>query len=639
MGRTTTYQVPTEVVAAAAGGIVVSGVLGGLMVRSTMKSVDSISSSTETMRDGNLDVEVENGRIDAVGRLSESIAGFRDAVAERLEQTNSDHEQLETELRKVEGVADHYSGELEAALDDPSLRVDTNAPNEAMAALARATNDVLDAREDRVDELADVREQVDALHAERDRLDTENQQLKAMAGEYAEVLKACADGDLSQRMDEDVENEVASRFAAQFNEMMTEFEQTTVKAENFAKEVATLSNEVTVSATEVREGSEQVSGSLHSISNVAETQYDNLESVAIDMSNLSATIEEIDDSSSDVAEIAQQTVETGREGREAATEAIKGMKEIEQESVDTVEEIERLESEVQQIDDLIDFIREIAEQTNMLALNANIEASRAGESGQGFAVVAREIKELAEGTKDAAADIETRLEEIQSQTSQTVAEVRDTREQIARHTDSVQNAAEALNQIAENAQETNTGVQEISSVTSQQADATQAVLSAVDDATETSAETVEEASAAATGAEQQTLALSAVSDSASALATQANRLNDTLDQFKTEMAVTVPADEDAGEADEADPLESDEDVGEADEAEDVLADADGDDPLAEDPLAETPASDESTFRFDGEPGDEIDFDEVESDVELADEAEGEPSDETEESPVDNTAER
>ncbi|WP_157532949.1 hypothetical protein, partial [Haloferax profundi] len=65
VGRTTAYQIPTDIVAAAAGGIVVSGFLGGLMVRSTMKSVSSINAKTDEMSEGNLDVDVEQGRIDA----------------------------------------------------------------------------------------------------------------------------------------------------------------------------------------------------------------------------------------------------------------------------------------------------------------------------------------------------------------------------------------------------------------------------------------------------------------------------------------------------------------------------------------------------------------------------------------------
>jgi methyl-accepting chemotaxis protein len=542
LGATTAYQVPTDLVVGAVGGILVSGLLGGVLVQRTMDTVESIRTNADQLRDGDLDVDFDQERVDGVGQLAGSLAALRDAVDEQRAQAQADRRRFEECQRQLEATATEYADGLDAARTDRSVRLPTDVQSDAMATVGVACNELLQTRQS----------QVDDLEARCERSSQEAQELKAQAMEYADVFEECAEGDLGQRMDEDVDSPIAAEFAARFNEMMSQFEWATVEAENFATEVATLGNEVTVSTAEVREGSEQVASSLNTISDVTETQFENLDAVVSDMTDLSAAIEEIDASSSDVADIAQQTVETGRAGREAATEAIDGMKEIEQESVDTVEEIERLESAVQQIDELIEFIREVAEQTNMLALNANIEASRAGESGQGFAVVAREIKELAKGTKDAAADIETRLEEIQTRTSETVEEVRETREKIARHTGSVENAANALNDIAENARDTNAGVQDVSSVMSQQADATQAVLAAVDGATETSAETVEEATATARGAEEQTRALSAVSDRAEALSTQATRLKQTLDQFETDGAAVAGANADSVAADAVD---------------------------------------------------------------------------------------
>ncbi|WP_323674625.1 methyl-accepting chemotaxis protein [Halorubellus sp. PRR65] len=452
------------------GGIVVLiGLVGLVLGRNTARSVDDLRGNAQRMEDGDLEVDFDSVRIDAIGQLYAGFASMRDALREQIR----------------------------------------------------------DAQE--------AREAAEQARAEAEEM---NEHLERKADEYATVMQACADGDLTERMDPASESDAMESIAVEFNEMVAEIESTTAEVKAFASEVATASEQVTASSEEVRSASQQVTESIQEISDGAERQNESLQSVSGEMEQLSTTTEEIAASSNEVADLAERTVETGREGRAAAEAAIDGMAALESDSESAVAAIEALEDEMSEIDELIEFIGDIAKETNMLALNANIEASRgtaeASDDGdEGFAVVAQEVKELASETKDAAEDIESRLESIQDQTEHTASEVQQTADRVAEHTRSVRDAAGALDEIAEYAAETNDGVQEISAATEQQAASTEEVVAMVDDAATVSEETTAEAENVAAAAEEQTTALTEVSNSASSLSEQASRLSAALDRFDT----------------------------------------------------------------------------------------------------------
>jgi methyl-accepting chemotaxis protein len=366
-----------------------------------------------------------------------------------------------------------------------------------------------------------------------------NRHLEQKADEYSDVMRQCADGDLTRRMDPESDNEAMANIAAEFNEMMDELEATTANIKDFASRVAISSREVTASADEVLSASEQVSESVEEISEGAERQEESLTTVNTEVDSLSETIDDIADSSNEVAELASETVATGRDGQQAAQAAIDDIDRVTEESEAAVEEIRRLEAETEQIDELIEFIGEIARRTNMLALNANIEATRS-ESGadDGFGVIANEIKQLSEEAQEATEDIESRLERIADQTGAAADVVEGTREQVAAAAGNVREAVDALEEVTEYAAETNDGVQSISAANREQVETTRQVADRVEDVAAISSRTAQESETVAALAQEQTVAVTQVSESAGDLSDRAERLSDSLDDFATATEAT-----------------------------------------------------------------------------------------------------
>ncbi|QLG48151.2 methyl-accepting chemotaxis protein [Natrinema halophilum] len=372
---------------------------------------------------------------------------------------------------------------------------------------------------------------------ERERVQEINDALQQAAAAYGDVMGKAADGDLTVRMDpETSDNDTMQAIAADFNEMLGELEGTVERINRFATDVATASEEVTASSEEVKTASEQVSESIQEISNGADDQYESLRSVDVEMNNLSTTTEEIAATSNDVADVAERTARTSREGHDAAQKAIDACRNLETERDAVVEEFEQLRTEVRQIDDLTERIAEIAEQTNMLALNANIEASRSApaEDDGGFAAVAAEVKDLSQDVKDTTEEIGGRLDRIQNQTERSAEEVSHTSREIERVHDLVTNTVSSLEEISEYAQETNNGIQSISTATKEQAESTQEVVAMVDEVATIAEETTAEAETVAASAEEQTSALTAVSESAGNLSQQAVTLSEALARFETD---------------------------------------------------------------------------------------------------------
>jgi len=453
--------------------------------------------------------------------------------------------------------------------------------------LYRGFGSMRDALREQISEAEAAREDAEAAQAATAEM---NRHLEAKADEYSEVMRDAADGDFTARMMPDAENEAMNAIAEEFNDTIAAIEETTATVKRFASEVAVASEQVTAGSEEVRNANEQVSESIQRISDGATRQHDQMEEATTELNTLSSVTEEIASSSGEVATLAERTATAGSRGRDAARTAADDMAAVADNTAAVVDQFERLKAETEQIDELIEFVEEIAKQTNMLALNANIEASRSGDGdNDGFGVVAKEVKELSQESQEATETIREQLTALQEEADDAATVVEQTNEQVVESVDSVEEAVTALEDIASYAERTNDGIQEINTATDDQAKAVSETARMVDDVAEISKETSVESESVAASAEEQTSALTQVSQNAGSLAEQAATLHETLDQFETDAEAdgangasstlgTAASFEDASEWEDAIPEEPTEVPDAVIDRDDADAVEDGDDP-------------------------------------------------------------
>jgi methyl-accepting chemotaxis protein len=348
----------------------------------------------------------------------------------------------------------------------------------------------------------------------------------------ANAAKIIANGDLSGDEVRVKNKDEIGELAQSFNEMAVNLRHLIQEANLHAVQVASSAEELMASAEQTSKATEQIVLTVQEISRGTDMEVQSVEGASQVMNEMSSGVKQIADHSQVVSSTALHVLEKAAQGEEAIQTTVKQMTAINQTVSGLAKVVTGLGDHSKEISQIIEVITGISAQTNLLALNAAIEAARAGEHGKGFAVVADEVRKLAEQSSLSAKQISELINTIQEETNLAVQSMETATKEVVLGINVVNMAGSSFEQIQEGINEVTTQIQEVASSVQQMSAGTQQMvesMNVINEVSETIASGTQEVSAAT---EEQLASMEEITSAGVSLSDMAEELQTLIGKFK-----------------------------------------------------------------------------------------------------------
>ncbi|MBM6617379.1 methyl-accepting chemotaxis protein [Bacillus suaedaesalsae] len=345
-------------------------------------------------------------------------------------------------------------------------------------------------------------------------------------------LETIANGDLRGELLQTKSKNEIGRLINASNQMTLNLKLLLERISETTSQVAASSEQFNASAEQSSSTAEQITTSIQEIAHGAETSSQSAKNSVLAIGEMSEGVKLIADSSTEVTKASQNTTIQAKEGHTLVQKAVSQMKSIHTSVGNTSKLVINLGQSSTEIGQIVEVITGIAEQTNLLALNAAIEAARAGEHGRGFAVVADEVRKLAEQSKASADQISLLINQIQHDTNLAVESMTKGTTEVEIGTNVISETGKAFTRILDSIQLVTEKIEEVSSYAVKMETNADQVNSTVNHLASIAQSTSVNSQNVAAASEEQLATMQEVAASATSLSHFANELKEELHKFK-----------------------------------------------------------------------------------------------------------
>lgn len=348
----------------------------------------------------------------------------------------------------------------------------------------------------------------------------------------SDKFKDLATGDLTISPVDVQTNDEIGELGHNFNQMLEQLYKLVQSLHEHIGVVTITSNKLMSSAEETNEVAGQIAESVYGVSEDASQQMERAKTGYQAIDEIATSIDQTSTGMNHVTSLSIESTDKTETGRELMNETTDKMAEIEQSTNQTFTVVESLSTKSEEISEITSMITSISDQTNLLALNAAIEAARAGEQGKGFAVVADEVRKLAEQSGNAAQHITSLITAIQEEIKGAITAMNTSRSFVKEGMEMVEKSGNRFGDISDLVNQVSNEVEGISTITVEINSNTQSVKTLMDGVVQMSENTDERSQTVAAAVEEQSATMQEMSNASIRLHEMSTELNDLIAYFK-----------------------------------------------------------------------------------------------------------